>query len=744
MSRFLVRAVLLPILAIIMIVSGSIVWIAEGVGGRLHGRGAVTEVALPAPSVEARARRQAALSPSITGGAPDSQILFGDLHVHTTFSGDAFIFSLPLFQGEGAHPPADACDFARFCSGLDFWSINDHAESLTPRQWLETRESIRECNAVSDPAAPDLVSFLGWEWTQSAMNAEATGRTHYGHKNVMFRDTEEGRVPSRPIGAGSGGLFEQPIPSAAWALLRWGMSLRDLGALGPNLDFNRFTREVRGLETCPPGVPVRDLPEDCLEGAESPELLFEKLNDWGFETLVIPHGTSWGIHAPPQAKLDDQLSRPAHDPAMQRLFETYSGHGSSEVYRETHDALIAEDGTRTCAPPQDGYLPCCWQAGELIRARCAEDEADEVCEARVERTRQLSLESPSPEAVVSGTTADDWLECGQLQDGFLPAYKYRSRMSAQYGLALRAEGGATYRYGLIASSDNHKARAGAGYKELARKAYGDAYGFRRDWYDALADPAPFSATPNEQPSPLAQLAVGFERGASYYYTAGLVAAHSSGRDRESIWQALESRNVYGTSGDRILLWFDLLNGPEGRAAMGSEVEVDVAPRFEVRAAGAFEQRPGCPDPVRERLGAERLRRLCLDECYHPGDTRKRIERIEVVRIRKQKGPNEPVGELIEDPWRIFECEGSPEGCRFEFEDSEPANGRETVYYVRALQEATPAVNGDPVRCERDAEGRCLRARTCPAAGPDFDPQDDCLSPVNERAWSSPIFVRRAL
>lgn len=77
----------------------------------------------------------------------------------------------------------------------------------------------------------------------------------------------------------------------------------------------------------------------------------------------------------------------------------------------------------------------------------------------------------------------------------------------------------------------------------------------------------------------------------------------------------------------------------------------------------------------------------------------------------------------------------------EFEDPDWEPARETVYYVRALQQSSPAVGGDPLRCERDERGDCIRARSCPASGPRFDATDDCLSPVQERAWSSPIFVR---
>ena len=41
----------------------------------------------------------------ISSKSNQTGIYFGDLHVHTTFSQDAFMFSLPMLQGEGAHPP---------------------------------------------------------------------------------------------------------------------------------------------------------------------------------------------------------------------------------------------------------------------------------------------------------------------------------------------------------------------------------------------------------------------------------------------------------------------------------------------------------------------------------------------------------------------------------------------------------------------------------------------------------------
>ncbi len=76
----------------------------------------------------------------------------------------------------------------------------------------------------------------------------------------------------------------------------------------------------------------------------------------------------------------------------------------------------------------------------------------------------------------------------------------------------------------------------------------------------------------------------------------------------------------------------------------------------------------------------------------------------------------------------------------EFEDTEFAGGtRPHTYYVRAIQPPTPMVNGGLTRCSPDGEGGCERARPC-HGGYQTDPDDDCLWPGEERAWSSPIFV----
>jgi hypothetical protein len=714
-------------------------------GGGTRGPGTPHPTPLPASAVRARVEAERALDRSNGVDHGKEQILFGDLHVHTTYSGDALLRSLPMLQGEGAHPPADACDFARFCSGLDFFALTDHAESITPRRWAEERETVRRCNAVAGGEGdPDLVVFAGWEWTQVGLTPSA----HFGHKNVIFRDTGDDKLPARVIAAT--GPLGSAIRDASPPASTYSFPLLDLAHRKEYLDFVAFQRETAAVPPCPAGVDERALPPGCREEVGTPRELFDRLGQWGFDALVIPHGTTWGLYTPAGSDWQKQLTGVQRDPSRQFLVEVYSGHGNSEEYRAWDAVAHEADGRAVCPAPASSYEPCCWRAGEIIRARCG-DAPKDVCDERVRDARARYLAAGSAaHLTVPGAGVEEWGDCGQCRDCFLPAYNYRPGGSAQRILATTDFADparpSNQPWGFLASSDNHSARPGTGYKEYARHGMTEATGpIDEAWRDRIAPPrVPAKEAVAVDPAhPMVQpwLAVDFERQASFFLTGGLVAVHAEGRSRGAIWDALARRQVYGTSGDRILLWFDLVNGAAPHP-MGSEVQLSEAPRFVVRAAGAFEQLPGC-EPVPDGPSAERLAQLCRGECNRPGDTRRRITRVEVVRIRPQRVPDEPLASLIADPWRTLECTPDATGCRVELEDPDfVGSARDATYYVRAIEAPSPAVNGGGLRCERDAKGACVRAHPC--NGDYHTPAgDDCLAQVEERAWSSPIFVRQA-
>ncbi len=746
------------LIAIALLVVAVAAFVRIAGGGALGERWPVADpIARPRAAervvAEAIAQRRAAHE---AGVAEPKQILFGDLHVHTTFSPDAFMMALPSSGGDGAHPVNDACDFARFCSALDFWSINDHDVGLTPWQWEQTIGAIRQCDAVGGSGdSPDTTAFLGWEWTQIG----STPDNHYGHKNVVLRGLGDDEIPARPIAASTESVLgDEGSQGMAGP---WTLGL--LGLLKPgrdSFDFIRFWNEL-DVKPCPEGVPVRDLPKDCRESVRDPAGLFAKLDEWGFDSIVIPHGTTWGIYTPAGSKWDKQIVGKQYDPKRETLIEVFSGHGNSEEFRGWREVEIAADGAKACPGPSGGFTPSCWRAGELVAARCiAGSESAQECEARAVRARANYVAADlAGHLTVPGASVEDWLDSGQCPDCFQPAFNYRPRSSVQYIMALRdfenPQQPRRFEFGFMASSDNHSARPGTGYKEVARDAFTEArlplaasqFFPPRAPAEPIAESVPFD--PKSGSYQFFDLRES-ERASSFFLNGGLIAAHANGRGRDAIWDAMQRREVYGTSGPRILLWFDLVSaGGEGGAAasplvtapMGSSLAFGAEPTFSVRAVGSFEQQPGCPDDSTQALGPAKLARLCRGECHHPSETRRRIARIEVVRIRPQNAPGEPIEPLIEDPWRTLACEPSEAGCAATFTDPEFVSaGRDTLYYVRAIEEKSLAVNADLLRCERDGSGRCVKVRPCIGAAPD----DLCLAQTEERAWSSPIFLEHEI
>lgn len=713
--------------------------------GKHRDGGTILGTELPVKIIQSRQDNQNKTAESL-GLVSPKQILFGDLHVHTTFSTDAFLWSLPIFGGEGSHPLADACDFARYCSAVDFWSINDHSEASTPARWAETKDSIRQCNArAGDPANPDVVAFMGFEWTQ-------VGRTpseHYGHKNVIFKGLADNEISPRALAAA--GVASATIRGSATEM-DWRLSLVDFANRQDYFDFRTFAAEVRAVPDCDPDIPTLDLPLDCYEQAADPGELANRLDAQNLDYLLIPHGTNWGFYTPPGTRFDKQLL-PQMRPERQTLIEVMSGHGNAEEYRSWRavEPIDVDKLLYSCPAPSDQYLPSCWQAGEIIRKRClAAGEPAQECEARAIKSRELYANlSVAGHTIVSGDEVVDWLDSGQCQDCFLPSFNVRPALSVQYGLAIsnfdkNLENPTRFNWGFVAASDNHRARPGTGYKAYARNRNTEATGainqkIRANLFppqEKLAEPVPITRQ-SVWDNPGFHL-LELERQASFFTTGGLTAVHSNGRSRGAIWDALERRETYATSGPRILLWFDKLETDGSKQVMGSSVQSNQIPQFQVRAAGAFKQKPGCPDFTGQGLPAERLGKLCRGECSYPDDQRLKIIRIEVVKITPQQFENESVDNLIHDTWKSFECDDQGQGCTITFDDPDyVTDQRDSIYYVRAIQQATPTINGANLRCIFDENGKCIQVNPC--YGDYRTPKsENCLADVQNRAWSSPI------
>lgn len=666
------------------------------------------------------------------GGPPRADlILFGDFHSHSNNSMDALALDIPLVGGTASRPPELSCEFARACAGLDFWALTDHAEEQGPTQWRENVAAVRECEARygGEEADHRLISFLGWEWSFNSTSADS----NYGHHNIVLKGLAEHEVPPRP--------FAAPGGFAAFDL----RSIDLFYLLAVALDgehraiYSRVRDRVKSFlatEPCDPGLDTLELPEECHEVAPDLSSLYAKFDRWGIEALVVPHGMTWGANRPLNASWQ-HLAGVQYDPRYSPVAEIFSGHGSAEEYRSWQHALDSGSGALSCPESTDEFEPCCRRAGEILRARspaCTLDPRGEVCEADIRRAQQEFLDAGSQGIkTIPGAGPQEWLDCGQCRDCFEPPLDHRPAASIQAALTVPGEEGQgpgdrwRYGFGFIGSTDSHRAGPGAGYKEFRRLS--DGYGPARPEWGWIVGLVGSMVTPD------------YGRQNSFFYTGGLVAVHTRDKSREAIWEAVQARRVYATSGERILLWFDLLNGPGGtQLPMGSRATIAEAPVFRVRALGAFKQADGCPEWVRSERSQSFIDEVCFGQCYNPTTERYAIARIEVIKVLLRASSAEPTEALIEDPFLSVPCPASgATGCTVTFSDPEfTSKGRAAAYYVRVLQEPTRQFNAGNLRCVLDEEGNCLETAPCDnGAG---GAGDECLASASERAWSSPIFL----
>lgn len=656
------------------------------------------------------------------GLAPGPGIFYGDLHVHSTNSVDVFALKLPLFGHDGRVTPMDHCQFARYCSQLDFWAITDHQEGAPPSAWEESVAAVASCNAQygGDGPEPELVTFAGFEWQQSAPTPE----TDWGHKNVIFEGSAASDLPTRAIASAD------QVTSIDETLIEAAISVAS--AMDPDNDqiyveMGEYALDGATATACDEGIDVRDLPSDCVESASEPADLYAKLDQWGLPALVIPHGTTWGAHHPPLMSWEHQLNPEQHDPDYQTLLEIYSGHGSMEEYRSWRPAIDDGDGTLACPEPTADFDPCCHRAGEIVRGQretCAADPAGAECAAEVQAAKLAFLDAGREGLRTVDATPEEWLDCDQCRDCFQPAEGHRPLASAQAALAMSHFDGddpdTRYHFGFLGSTDTHAVGPGVGYKE--GRYMSDIMGAARLEWEPVVNLMVEEIFPN------------WVRQNSFFHSGGLVAVHANGPDREAIWHALQNRSVYATTGERMELWFDLTAGSDAPVTMGGAAKVTTTPTFEVKANASLTQLAGCADWV----PAEIAQGTCHTECYHPTSSRHQLDRIEVIRIRPQVSPDEDLADLIDDPFLIHDCEGS-ETCEYAFSDPDfVSSGRSALYYVRAVQSPSGQLNHDDLRCERGVDGECLSVDIC--QGGARGDGDDCITDGGERAWASPIYL----
>ena len=735
---------------------------------------------------------------------PLERVYWGDLHVHTSYSVDAFISGM----APGRYVD-EAGQYALYCSRLDFYSVTDHAEMLTNTNYWP--EAIRVAHNFSQIGAshpdangdPSVVVFTGWEWTNSF---------RYGHKNVILKYDDPKKLPPSPIRYTAG---VQGFPPGAAQKIRFE---------GPgNLPSAGTLTLVRSVYHG-----YREGKKDTTMVAATSGELFQLLDQYcvnagiGCEVTVIPHGNAWGMLPAMNTIWADQLDPKNHDPELQRLVEVYSKHGNSEQYsyfppnwhyfqngREVPAAQCQEPAemgalrklmqktvggaepmvlkpgcTRQCGEPTPSYVPCCWQAGEIVRRRCADPESAfcreqmDLARASVEpfpkklsagQLRQLKPEFQKDPAAIS---AGDWGACGQCRDCYQPAVNYRNNGSVQKALASAyfdpSGKPLYYQFGFIGSTDSHSGWPGS-VKEnkrmaelLATRATGGGKGLVG---------GVLRGGGSDYPAP--------ERADNFLNPGGLAAVLAPHRTRDDLWQSLMARNVYSTSGARIEVWARAVVHP-GEAAvvkMGSASKSRANPTFYLKAQGALREDDTCPynqDPIiSQHFTREEFQRVCQSQCYRTLDTRVPIARIEVVKVLQPLTPEEgkmanlkrsadnPQG-LIMDPYLVAEfnqirIEWSWTDREFE---KEPA-GRSVVYYFRVIQAPTPGYNCRPIALLESGQS-CrgndplpsqIESRVNPQDGSPpaalSSIQDVCYSDpavpdsyCQERAWTSPFYIQK--
>ncbi len=263
------------------------------------------------------------------------QVYFGDLHVHTSYSFDAFIFGTRatpddvyrFAKGEPLrHPDGSGVQIDR---PLDFYAVTDHATFLgNPSGWMEGRGRTAGhavARAVAAASTPE-------------------------ERAAAFRDMAPYLLPGEHAA-----LLDRDLVRSAWRDIQQAAERHD--------DPGRFTTFIAYEYTSGPdlqnlhrnvifrGAQAPDLPFSRLDST-NPERLWEwmdALRDRGIDSLAIPHaahgsnrrmsGLAVGAGSPPDGGYADRRRR--NEPLVEM-----TGAGLTGVWADDNDRAAIFDALR--------------------------------------------------------------------------------------------------------------------------------------------------------------------------------------------------------------------------------------------------------------------------------------------------------------------------------------------------------------------------------------------------------------
>jgi len=629
--------------------------------------------------------------PSLRCAAHDPlrNVFFGDLHVHTGLSADAYATNTRVTLDEAYGfargeevllPPLDergrGTRPTRLERPLDFAAITDHAENFGEVAICTDPEdpaySSPNCIGYRNPVAHGqeansivlrMAALMGVEPMVAARNIDVERPTA-----VCGEDGARCAVAARSVW--------QSVQDAAerWddksAACEFSTLIAYEWTLTPN--FTKIHRNVIFRNTHVPEAPIssidetrasglwRRLREECLEAGT------------GCDVIAIPHnsnlsnGNLFASETPEGASREEQAKRAAERARLEPLVEIMQVKGDSECRNGLGGVLGAPD--EFCS-------------FEEFRPPDAEDCGEGVGDGALAGRGCVSRRDYVRNVLTEGLAEADRL-------GVNP-----------------------FEFGLIASTDTHNGTPG----DVEEYSFEGAGGFRD------ADPVTrlgISDSTIVVPDLLKN-------------AGGLVALWAEENSRESLFQSMKRRETYGTSGPRIQVrLFGGWEYPESICDEGALAAQGYAGG--VPMGSSLRDRPKMADAPRFVVSAFRDPGIPS----HPGGL---LQRIQIV-----KGWVDDEGALNE---RVYDVAGGANGAGVDVRTCQPSGpGADTlcsvwrdpdfdpqsraVYYARVLENPSCRWSG----------WECLRLRE---RGGDATPavclENDAQHVIQERAWTSPIW-----